>query len=281
MVTPRSLRSSLPHPICFAHRGAAAELPENTLPSFARALELGADALETDLHMTSDGVVVAAHDADGVRMANERSEIRRSTLREVKRWDVGFGFEERGARPHAGKGFQVPTFEEMLDAFPDTLINVDAKQLDPPVVPALLELLERKGATHRVNVASFHGEALRDARRRGYAGTTGLGPLEMVALLGLPAAACRRLRAAGRMGDAAQIPTRQGPVTLARPGLVEKIHALGMTVDFWTINHPSEAIALLELGADGIMTDDPRAIVPVVRGYRELRSRPVGDRAST
>ena len=266
-----SLRSQLPHPICFAHRGAAAELPENTLPSFARALEVGADALETDLHLTRDGIVVAAHDPDGRRMANVGDEIRRCTLREVKQWDVGWGFVEHGERPHAKKGFEIPTLEELLDAFPGVLLNVDAKQLEPPVVPALVALVERKGASHRVNIASFHRRALRDARRRGYAGTTGLAPLELAALLALPVAACRALRRAGRLGDAAQIPTRQGPVALARRPFVEKLHAVGLTVDFWTINAPAEATELLALGADGIMTDDPRAIVPAVRARREAR----------
>jgi glycerophosphoryl diester phosphodiesterase len=262
------LRASLPHPICFAHRGAAAELPENTLPSFARALEVGADALETDLHLTQDGIVVAAHDPDGRRMANVGDEIRRCTLREVKRWDVGWGFVAHGERPHAKKGFEIPTLEELLEAFPDVLFNVDAKQLEPPVVPALLALLERKGASRRVNVASFFRRALRDARRRGYAGTTGVDPVELAALLSLPVAACRALRSRGRLGDAAQIPIRQGPIELARRPFIDKLHAVGLTVDFWTINDPSEAARLLALGADGIMTDDPRAVVPAVRAKR-------------
>lgn len=268
-MSQRTLRSELAHPICFAHRGAAAELPENTLPSFERALALGADALETDLHLTRDGVVVVAHDEDGKRMANVGDEIRRSTLREVKGWDVGWGFVAEGARPFANKGFQVPTLEELLDAFPGVLLNVDAKELDPPVVPPLLALLDRKGAAGRVNVASFHRRALRDARRRGYAGTTGLAPLEMGALLGLPVAACAALRRVGRIGDVAQIPVRQGPVTFARRAFIDKLHAVGLRVDFWTINDAQEATRLCALGADGIMTDDPRAVVPAVRAARE------------
>jgi glycerophosphoryl diester phosphodiesterase len=269
MTSDRTIRTGMRHPICFAHRGAAAELPENTLPSFARALELGADALETDLHLTRDGVIVVAHDDDGLRMAGVRAKIRESTLAEVRAWDAGYGFVEGGERPFAGKGYRVPTLEELLEAFPNVLLNVDAKQLDPPVVPPLLALLERQGASARVNVASFHRRALRDARRRGYPGTTGLAPLEMGALLSLPRAACRALRRVGRLGDVAQIPPKEGPVVLARRSFVEKLHDVGLVVDFWTINEPEEAEALLALGADGIMTDDPRKIAPVVRRFRE------------
>ena len=264
-----SIRSSLRKLLCFAHRGAAAELPENTLPSFERAIELGADALEMDLHMTSDGVVVVAHDPDGERMAGRATQIRASTLDEVKRWDVGFGFTTGGGRPHEGKGFCIPTFEEVLDAFPGVLLNVDAKQLEPPVVPALLALIGRKGATARVNVASFHRSALRDARRRGFGGTTSLAPLEIGLALALPVSLLRALREVGRMGDAAQIPLRQGPIVLARRGFIDKCHAAGFTVDFWTVNEPSVARELALLGADGIMTDDPRAIVPIVQAARE------------
>ncbi len=264
-----SIRRGLPRLICFAHRGAASELPENTLPSFERALSLGADALEMDLHLTSDGVVVVAHDPDGRRMAGRSDEIRRSTLREVKSWDVGFGFIEQGFRPHHDKGFRIPTFEEVLDAFPGILLNVDAKQLSPPVVPALLDLVDRRGAADRVNIASFHRSALRDTRKRGFAGTTSLAPLEIALALTLPVAVISRLRGLGRMGDSAQIPLREGPIVLARRGFVDKCRAAGLTVDFWTVNDPSVAREVARLGADGIMTDDPRAIVPVVRAARQ------------
>jgi glycerophosphoryl diester phosphodiesterase len=259
----------LKKPICFAHRGAAAELPENTLPSFERALEVGADALEMDLHMTSDGEIVVAHDPNGLRMTGVEREIRASSLSEVKRWDAGFGFESDRGRPNAKKGFVIPTFEEVLDAFPTVLINVDAKQIDPPLVPTLLRLIEKKDAASRVNIASFHDRALRDARRRGYPGTTALGPTEIIAALTLPASALRALRRSHRMGDRAQIPLHSGPIVLARPGFVKKCQAAGILVDFWTVNEPHVAEELALLGADGIMTDDPRTIVPIVKAQRE------------
>src|SRR5688572_26510626 len=96
-----------PHALrLYAHRGASAELPENTMAAFRRALELGADALETDVHMTRDGHVMVSHDPDGRRRAGIAATIRGSTLEEVRGWDMG-------------DGHRMPTLEEALVAFPD------------------------------------------------------------------------------------------------------------------------------------------------------------------
>ena len=285
-------------PIVFAHRGAAAELPENTLPSFQRALELGADALETDLHMTLDGVIVVGHDPTGWRTCGVAAPIKTSLLREVKQWDAGFGFiegagpqegveEGRGdaaarnrptlpppsgdptvpiaGRPFAGRGFTIPTLEEMLAAFPGVLINVDAKQQDPPLVPTLLALLERMGAEERVNIASFDRRAVREVRRRGYKGHTGLAPAEIAGMISLPELALRAMRRSGELGDAAQVPVKQ---PMASKWFVEKCQRLDITVDFWTVNEAAKAVELLSLGVDGIMTDDPRVVVPAVKAAR-------------
>src|SRR5262245_55965754 len=101
----------------YAHRGAAAEQPENTLPSFERALDLGADALEFDVHATKDGVLVVSHDPDGARMAGVARAFRNATWAEVKGWDAGWGFRvSDGSRPFAGKGIRIPTFQRMLEA---------------------------------------------------------------------------------------------------------------------------------------------------------------------
>ena len=112
----------------YAHRGAAAELPENTLPSFARALELGADALELDVHATKDGVVVVSHDPDGARLCGVAAAIHEVSFAEVSRWDAGHGFvDARGGRPHAGRGIGMPRLLDVLRAFPGVPLNVDLK----------------------------------------------------------------------------------------------------------------------------------------------------------
>lgn len=255
-------------PLLYAHRGAASERPENTLPSFARALELGADALETDLHLTADGQVVAAHDPTLARTAGSPVTISRATLDELRRCDVGWGFVDRaGERPFAGRGVALPTLEEVLDAFPGVRLNVDVKQRAPAMVVPLLDLLRRKRAEDRVLVTSFDGDVLRTVRAAGYAGRTGLAPAEVLRLYASPLAV---LRAIPPGGSAAQVPTSAQGLRLDSPGFIEKCHALEIPVEYWTINDPAEAERLLALGADGIMTDDPGAIAPVFERWREV-----------
>ena len=253
-------------PLLHAHRGAASERPENTVPSFERALEHGADGLETDLHLTSDGHVVASHDPSLMRMSGAPVVIRRETLTTVQGHDVGWGFvDASGARPFAAKGFRVPTFEELLDAFPTTPWNVDIKQHERAAVDAVLSVIRRKRAEDRVLVASFDAATLRAVRRAGYAGRTGMGVADVLWLLGAPLAL---LRHAPPAGTAAQVPPRLHGLRSDTRSFVAKCKALSLRLDYWTINDPSEAERLIALGADGIMTDDPGSIGPVFRRLR-------------
>jgi glycerophosphoryl diester phosphodiesterase len=243
----------------YAHRGAAAELPENTLPAFARALEVGATAIETDCHMTRDGHVVVSHDETGMRMAAVQRAIRESTLDEVRSWDVGIGFVgPRGDRPYAGKDYRIPLLSDLLEACPDVPVNVDAKQ--PDMAEALVRVVRAARAEARVLIASFDVGTLRRVRALGYEGQTGLAQSEVARLLFLP----RRLYARTPVaGAAAQIPHRWRGIDLGTRGVVDRIHARGKVVHYWTVNDVARARALLTAGADGIMTDNPRLLAPL------------------
>src|SRR5262249_54820696 len=140
-------------PILYAHRGAAAELPENTLPAFERALELGADALETDAHLTKDGHLVLSHDPTGLRMACLPVPIARPSLDDVRGWDVGRGFVDANGQSFAGRGFRMPTLEEALTAFPGVRFNVDAKSEHPEMAERIVALVRRLRAEDRVLLA--------------------------------------------------------------------------------------------------------------------------------
>jgi glycerophosphoryl diester phosphodiesterase len=220
----------------YAHRGASRELPENTLPAFRRALELGADALETDVHVTSDGVLVASHDPDGARVFGVPRRIGDCSFDEVHAWGI-------------------PSLEQVVREFPEVPINVDLKV---PAAAVAVDTLRRLGAEQQVTLASFRSSTLRLVRALGYRGATSLGRSEVARLLSLPVAVQRGLLAPP--GTYAQL-----PVSLAQPRVVHRCHALGLKVDYWTVNDPAQARLLVQLGVDGIMTDDPAAIVPVVR----------------
>jgi glycerophosphoryl diester phosphodiesterase len=250
-------------PIVYAHRGASYELPENTLESFALALELGADAIETDAHMTRDGRIVLSHDASGERMAGVNRTIAQSALHEVQSWDVGRSFEPR--RPGVfvpGRAYRMPTLDAALAAYPEVVFNIDAKQTVPDMMPALLRTIASARAEDRVRIASFSTRNLLRARQLGYPGETGLSANEIARLMFVPKAALRWLRVDGR---AAQVPRRAYGVAFASQGAIDRFHAVGLRVDFWTIDDPAEAKRLFAMGADGVMTDDPRTMCTHLR----------------
>jgi glycerophosphoryl diester phosphodiesterase len=243
----------------WGHRGAPAELPENTLESFRRALERGANALELDVHLTADAVPVVSHDPSGWRRARVRRAIRESTLAEVQRWDVG-------------QGLHVPTLDQVLGELPSVPLSVDLKPRTVATIEPVLDAIRRHQAERRVTLASFHAPVIHAVRRGGYGGPTALARAEVARLYALPAA----LGPLGALpGTAAQLPVRQGPIVLGTRRFIAKCHALGLRVEFWTIDDPAEAERLLELGADGIMSNDPAALRKIFEAHRARRlSRP-------
>ena len=259
-MSPRPAR-----PLLYAHRGAAIECPENTMVSFQRAMEIGVDALETDLHMTLDGHVVLSHDPMAQRMTGVPVSFCKATLAEVKTWDAGYGFiDPDGHRPFAGRDIQIPTLEELLLEFPDVPLNVDIKQRSPSMVDAVLCLLRRTHSVERVTIGSFHSGVMHAVRQRGFSGSTALSPPEMFSFVALPPAYWHALwRRLGGPGNAAQIPPNWHKVRLDTQTRINALHRYGIRVDYWTVNRPEEARRLLEQGADGIMTDDPAAVKPV------------------
>lgn len=226
-------------PIIYAHRGASAELPENTLAAFARALEVGADAIETDAHMTRDGRIVLSHDPH---------RIPEQTLEQVRAW-----------KP------DIATLDEALERFPGIVFNVDAKQTEPDMIPALVRVIHRARAADRVRIASFSTKNLERARELGYEGETGMSSKEIARVMFLPRPALRWVRVAGH---AAQVPRRAYGVRFDTQSAIDRFHELGLRVDFWTIDDPEEARRLFAMGADGIMTDDPRRMCEALRGPR-------------
>lgn len=247
-----------PHPFrIYAHRGASAELPENTLPAFERALELGCDALETDVHLTRDGQVVVHHDATGRRLSRDERRIADLDLEAVRRLDVG-----RGLHP--------PTLDEVLDAFPGVHVNIDIKAHSRAAAVAVVELVRRRGDERRVLLTSVDDAVIRSVRAAGYAGDVGVGKWWALRVLATPGVVLRGARRAGWIErQALQIPWRFKGVRFDRAAILGRGHAAGLRVDYWTVNEPDLARRLVELGADGVMTDDPRRVVAAIREARD------------
>jgi glycerophosphoryl diester phosphodiesterase len=245
-------------PILLAHRGARTMLPDNSLEAFEAALRAGADGIETDARVSADGHVVLAHDADGRGTARVDRAVAECTLSELKAWDIGSGPDvvRAGTSP-----VRMPTLVEALAAFPDALFNVDLKAHAPAAMDAALRAVARVGAQQRVLLTSFSTTVLQRVRAAGYAGPTGIAQLEAIAVLLL-----RRPAPVGAWR--LQIPERFGALALDRRWVIERARAVGLSVDYWVVNDPLRAQALLALGAEGIVTDDPARLAPVIAATR-------------
>jgi glycerophosphoryl diester phosphodiesterase len=227
-----------PGPIPFAHRGGAADGLENTVAQFRRAVGLGYRYIETDVHATADGRLVAFHDATLDRVTDGAGRIADLPWEDVRQARVA------GREP-------VPLFDELLETFPEVRWNVDVKA--EPALSPLLDLLERANAWGRVCVGSFsEARVVRAQRLAGPRLATSYGTRGVLGLRlrswGLPAA----LR---RSAVAAQVPVSQSGVPVVDPLFLRAAHARGLHVHVWTINEPARMHRLLDLGVDGIMTD--------------------------
>lgn len=230
--------------LAFAHRGGAyhpaIEGLENTLAAFEHAVALGYDYLETDVHVTHDGVLLAFHDAVLDRVTDRSGPIS----------DLSFA-EVRAAR--IGGHHQVPTLVELFDRFPDARFNIDVKASG--AVRPLAELVEARGLHDRVLVGSFSARDLNTFRRlTGGRVPTSAHPLEVVAFRFLPSGRLADLLTRRRVA-ALQVPHRRGRLTIVTPGLVRRAHAAGKRVHVWTVDDPAEMRALIDRGVDGLMTD--------------------------
>ena len=243
MGTPRVFG---PPPIALAHRGGSTYGPnlgvENTTAAFARALALGYVHLETDVHVTRDGVLLALHDERLDRVADMTGEVCRLTHEEVSLARIG------GREP-------VPTMDGLLAAFPQARFTIDLKSAGTP--RALWRVLVAAKACNRVCVGSFSVARLWAFRAlaRGRVATSA-GPLGVAWLRFAPGWLSRWVHSPG---VAYQVPVRWPvlgrEVRVVTPGFVAAAHRIGRQVHVWTIDEADEMAALLDLGVDGLVSD--------------------------
>lgn len=256
------------------HRGAAGTLPENTLPSFRRGLEEGATFLEMDVHATGDGEIVIIHDATVERTTDGAGAVRDMSLEELQRLDAGYRFTADGGSTHPfrGQGIRVPSLREFFAEFPDTRATVEIKELPPPAMETLFDVIEEFGKARQVLVAAEDDAAMRSARalirERGLPVATGFSTGEIRALM--TALWSGQTPPSEVLGRALQIPRRHGGIDLVTPASLAAAHALGVEVHVWTVNDADEMSELLALGVDGIITDFPGRLREVI-GRSEAR----------
>ncbi|MQA09940.1 MAG: glycerophosphodiester phosphodiesterase [Pseudonocardiaceae bacterium] len=252
MVTSAPAYLAGPYPRAFAHRGwHLGDLAgmENSLSAFERAVTEGYHYLETDVRATADGVVIVHHDGDLDRTTDGTGPIagqRWSTVRRAK-----IGGRETLCR-----------LEELLEALPHALINIDIKAEN--ALEPTLQVLRRANALARVCVASFDEQRLIRARRRaGPQLLTSMGPRSALALWATSRLPLRVLGLPVR-GRFAQIPRYYGRMRLVDRALLRSAHRRALEVHVWTIDEERHMNELLDLGVDGLVSDRPDVLRTVL-----------------
>ena len=259
-----------PTPRLFAHRGASGEVPENTMPAFQRAADLGIVYVELDVHLTSDGHVVVFHDDTLERTTNGHGQVKGHTLAELQQLDAGYKFSpDKGKTfPFRGQGVTISPLIDVLRSFPQIRFTVEIKQQEPQIEEQVIAVVQDCVVADTVVLASEHDAVV--ARARSLAPTIATNCAAGEVFEFMQKVFTKQLDGYRPPGQAFQIPTEYEGVALVTIETVAAIHDSGAEVHVWTINDPHEMDRLFDLGVDGIMSDFPGRLLDVAqkRGIR-------------
>jgi len=257
-----------------AHAGGKFLRPENTVEAVEHSVEVGADAVEIDLHLSADDRIVVIHDATVGRTTDGEGRVKEMTVEELKQLDAGYafpppltdGFEEHQERyDHVpdddarfrGEGIEIPTFVEVLDVLPNNFPLVLGVKTGSAPPERLAELLRKYDRVENTVVGGFDDAYLEDVRRALPEVDTGLGAGESRQFLLTVRADEQRYRPPAEV----LFPPRD----LVRESFVKRAHRNGMRVISWTVNPRDELERFVKMGADGIITDDPVLLGQILR----------------
>lgn len=250
-------------PYIFAHRGGMGIAPEHTIAAFDKSSEFNVDGFEVDVRMTKDEEIVIFHDAYVDRTSNGAGRISNMTLDELQTLDFGYHFRDvEGNHPFRNAdNVKIVTLKELIQKYPDKLINIDIKDApesyEGSLMPSLLyRLITELGVEERVLVTSFHDEQVE--RFRLYSGediALGAGE-DQVRNAYLAYSTCFKHLYTPK-ADTLQIPPRYNNIPLDCEGFIDYLQSLNVAVGYWVINEMDEMDALIQKGAHSIVTDYP------------------------
>lgn len=240
-------------PLIYAHRGASAYAPENTISAFVRAVEQGADGIEFDVKVTRDGKVIVLHDQSLDRTTTGAGNYKKYSFDELRKLDAGIKFQG------IYKDVRIPTLEEVFEAVGGRLgINIELTNYATPnddLINKIAEILEQINDHSRIIFSSFNWGNLRKARS--------LCPDIPCGLLAMPSITgwVSRSFLAQNVPHEALHPYYSD----VNGKNVETIHRQGKKMNVWTVDDPKEMVRLRDLGVDMIMTDDPLLAIQALR----------------
>ncbi|RLB54459.1 MAG: hypothetical protein DRI34_12020 [Deltaproteobacteria bacterium] len=234
-----------------AHRGGALLAPEETMVAYENAVAAGADVLEMDLHETADGVIVCMHDEKIDRTTDGEGFIRNFTYEELSRFDAGYNFSPPDF-PCRGRGLIVPRFVDILDAFTDMSFMAEIKQVDPPIIDDVLEVIRERGLYERIIIASLVDSVVERVKEKDPRVMTSWGTTEMLTFVTMSDEDEKTFLPSSRF--------LQPPREVISEETMERIRRFALKVHVWTVNEPADMRRFMGMGVDGIITDDPETL---------------------
>lgn len=251
-------------PIVIGHRGARAFLPENTMPAFRLAFEQGAPGIEFDVHTSKDGIPVILHDATLSRTSNGKGYVSQWTLADLKKLDAGYCFdpEQNNSFPQRGKGFQIPTLEEMLSEFKTQKLCVEIKEQSAELTHKIIKLIQKYKAEDRVIVGSKYFEVSKTMKQNYSSIKRFLSKREFVMLFLDYKSGTKWSKKDSQA--VASMPLEACGLAFGNKDFIDYLHEREITVYYWTINNPLVMKELQKRGADGIITDNPQLALKTI-----------------
>jgi len=250
-------------PLLFAHRGYSQKFPENTLLAFEKAVETGIDVLELDIRLTGDDQLVVFHDEEVSRITEATGLVREYALRDLQQLNAGFHFaEETNHFPYRQSPVKIPGLTELFETFPEQKFNIDIKDNEIFAAEKLWELIQRQHLHHQVLVGSYHFEVLTHFRKLANGTVPTSASSREVWHFGL-SQKIGLSRLVPLSLNALQVPTTYSCFNLANRRFIRAVHKRGLFVHYWTVNDPVQIRYLLDLGADGIMSDNPALLMEI------------------
>jgi glycerophosphoryl diester phosphodiesterase len=253
-----------PAVMVIAHQGGNHLWPDNTLFAFQNAVDLGADVLEMDLHITSDDVLVIIHDETVDRTTDGSGEVEQMTLAEIKTLDAAYRWtrDDGATYPYRGQGISVPTLEEVFQAFPGQRMTIEIKKTERSMAKPFCEMIRKYNMQDRVLVASFHDERMAEFRAECPEVATSSARQETTVFVLLT-----KVWLGGLVSPefySLQVPKESSGIPVMTPGFVRAAHARNLMVEPWTINDPEQMKLYLEWGVDGMITDRPDLLLELL-----------------
>ena len=261
-----------PRPLVFAHRGGARLAPENTMVALDNGLALGADGLELDVQLSSDGIPVVIHDKTLDRTTDHTGPVRNFSAEDLAHVDAGYRFERDGGHPFRGQEIGVPTLAAVLARHRDSRVIIEMKGAEPALARAVAKDVRAASAIDRVCVGSFHQRSIVTLRDE--------AP-EIITSASQPEARWALHRSwvswpwiGARPYVAFHVPERAGRLRVVTPAFVDQVHHEGQVIQVWVVNDQADIIRLLDWGVDGVISDRPDVAVKVNAAWYNERQAP-------